>query len=252
MVAYYQRSISAWMDGTEGLDDGEYRAYDVICNLIYLNDGPIIIHESGIAGRCNQHPLRFRRNFAKLVERGKLVVGADGKISNARVESELKKIRARRVSKAANPAPTPAAPSPYPGGVDPGSAGGKANKPLKDNEPGLFADTLEKRREVSVPNGTASAVMRNPPLDLEADYYRRCRDVLGEREGGSLGTLILKAKGGNIAQARAAIETAATRGDTRQYVGAIVRGVRSGKTGNAFAALRSKLAAQQQEGETRS
>ena len=68
MVEFFQRHISAWMDGTEGLTDGEYRVYDVICNLIYLNDGPIIIHESGIAGRCHQHILTFRKNFKTLID----------------------------------------------------------------------------------------------------------------------------------------------------------------------------------------
>ena len=54
-----------------------------------------------------------------------------------------------------------------------------------------------------------------------------------------------------IAQARAAIEQASTRGDARQYVGAMIRGVRAGAKGNAFAALRQRLADNQQEGETR-
>lgn len=237
MVEYYQRTISAWMDGTESLDDGEYRAYDVICNLIYLNDGPIVMHESGIAGRCNQHPLRFRRNFEKLVALGKIVVGADGKISNARVAAELAKIRSRRGPKSANPGRTPAAPSPHPPGVERGSPGGSANKPLKTKEPTLFADPIEKRREESLPDGKASNAMQNPPLDPEADLYRRGREVLGTSAGGMIRNLLI-AKGGNVALARAAIEQASQRGDAREYVGAMVRGVKSGARGNAFANMR--------------
>lgn len=110
MVASYVHHIAAWMDGTESLPDGEYRVYHVVCELIYLNNGPIILHESGIAGRCNQHLLAFRRHLAKLVEHQKLVVGSDGKLSNRRAESELK----ARIKPQSNPPQTPARPPPDP------------------------------------------------------------------------------------------------------------------------------------------
>lgn len=236
MVAYYQRSISAWMDGTESLDDGEYRVYDVICNLIYLNDGPIVMHESGIAGRCNQHPLKFRRNFQKLVERGKLIVLEGGKITNARVESELKKIGSRKRGALPNPSRTPAEPPGGREGVRRGSPGGSSGNPLKDNEAGLFDDDLDKRRKDSplanARGAEPSAVMKDPPPDPEADYYRRGREVLGANAGGVL-TQLIRAKGGNLALARAAIEQASTRGDAREYVGAMVRNFKNGGTNEA-------------------
>jgi hypothetical protein len=235
MVAYYQRSISAWMDGTESLDDGEYRVYDVVCNLIYLNDGPIVMHESGIAGRCNQHPLKFRRNFQKLVERGKLIIRTDGKITNARVESELKKIAGRKRGATADPPRTPAPPLGGAAGVDRGLAGGSGSKPLKNQELPLSEDRVDKIRKNTIANAMASepsAVMPNPPLDPEADYYRRGREVLGANAGGVL-TQLIRAKGGNLALARAAIEQASTRGDAREYVGAMIRNNRKGGSDEA-------------------
>ena len=51
MVAWYKHDIPDWMDGTEGLDDGPYRVHHVVCQLIYLNEGPIALNEKGIAGR---------------------------------------------------------------------------------------------------------------------------------------------------------------------------------------------------------
>lgn len=81
------------------------------------------------------------------------------------------------------------------------------------------------------PNGNradeASAAMKDPPPDPEADLYRRGREVLGSSSGGMI-TQLIRAKGGNVALARAAIEQASTRGDAREYVGAMVRDNRSG------------------------
>ena len=74
MVAYYKHRIPEWMDGTEGLDDAEYRVYHVVCQLIYLNEGPISNHEVGIAGRCNMHPLKFRAVLGRLIFKKKLVM----------------------------------------------------------------------------------------------------------------------------------------------------------------------------------
>jgi len=79
----------------------------------------------------------------------------------------------------------------------------------------------------SAPSHSESAAMKDPPLDPEADFYRRGREVLGASAGGML-TQLLRAKGGNVALARAAIEQASTRGDAKQYVGAMVRGVNGG------------------------
>ena len=133
MVAFFQRHIAAWMDGTEGLSDGEYRVYDVVCNLIYLNDGPIVAHETGIAGRCRQHILTFRRNLAKLIESGKLVIENE-KITNRRTSTELGRIQSRRRNPPSDPRPTSAQSPPMSVEVAGGFAGGPADKPLKNKD----------------------------------------------------------------------------------------------------------------------
>jgi hypothetical protein len=56
----------------------------------------------------------------------------------------------------------------------------------------------------------------------EADLYRRGKAVLGPKGGGLVRKLV-KAKGGNVALARGAIEVASTKGDPREYLGAIIR-----------------------------
>lgn len=56
----------------------------------------------------------------------------------------------------------------------------------------------------------------------DAELYRRGKKILGAGAGGLIAKL-LKAKGGNIALARAAIETASTKQDPREYVGALLR-----------------------------
>lgn len=154
MVASYVHHIAAWMDGTESLTDGEYRVYHVVCELIYLNNGPIILHESGIAGRCNQHVLAFRRHLAKLVERQKLMIGTDGKLSNRRAESELKS----RLKPSSNPPPTPARPPPDPPPTPDAPPPRDAAKPLKSGKPAAGTGTLallltEENQDSELPEG---------------------------------------------------------------------------------------------------
>jgi uncharacterized protein DUF1376 len=99
MVAWFMHDIPAWMDGTEKLPDGQYRVYHVVCQLIYLNDGPITNNEHGIAGRCNQHILTYRANLKKLIDAGKLIE-IDGRLSNARAVIELERVHERRLNSA--------------------------------------------------------------------------------------------------------------------------------------------------------
>lgn len=64
------------------------------------------------------------------------------------------------------------------------------------------------------------------PLDPavpERDYFFRGREVLGKGAGGLIGKL-LKAKGGNVSLARAAIEQASQKQNPTEYVAAICRG----------------------------
>ena len=97
MVSWYKHDIPAWMDGTESLSDGAYRAYHVICQLIYLNEGGIAVNEKGIAGRCNQSIRAFRSNLEELLLANKLTL-IDGRLSNARANLELEKIAENRIN----------------------------------------------------------------------------------------------------------------------------------------------------------
>jgi hypothetical protein len=121
MVAWFKHDIPAWMDGTEGLDDGPYRAYHVICQLIYLNEGPIALNEHGIAGRCKQSIRSFRTNLKILIDSGKLSL-SDGRLSNSRAQKELEKVGDNRVNARE-------------GGIKSGEARNADTKSLKTNDP---------------------------------------------------------------------------------------------------------------------
>jgi uncharacterized membrane-anchored protein len=58
----------------------------------------------------------------------------------------------------------------------------------------------------------------------ETDLFDRGKTILGENAGGLIKNL-LKVKGGNIALARAAIETASTKQDPREYVAGCIQRV---------------------------
>jgi uncharacterized protein YdaU (DUF1376 family) len=61
------------------------------------------------------------------------------------------------------------------------------------------------------------------PSIAERDFFRRGREVLGEKAGGQIARL-LKAKGSNVALARSALELAATKEKPAEFVAAICRG----------------------------
>lgn len=71
-----------------------------------------------------------------------------------------------------------------------------------------------KGKEDAAPDGAHSD---------EADLFRRGKKLFGPKSGGLI-TELLKAKDKSIPLARAAIETAATKQDPREYIGAIIRG----------------------------
>jgi hypothetical protein len=80
------------------------------------------------------------------------------------------------------------------------------------------------RMKENTPVGEQAPALKlvEPPTP-EAELYRRGKQVLGQSAGGMIKKLVA-AKGGSIAQARAAIETASEKGDPGEYIGAIIRG----------------------------
>jgi hypothetical protein len=83
----------------------------------------------------------------------------------------------------------------------------------------------EKIREEKIePEAKASGA--DAPLDPsipERDYFLRGREVLGKGQGALIAKL-LKAKGGNVALARAAVEQSSQKQNPTEYVAAICRG----------------------------
>ena len=70
------------------------------------------------------------------------------------------------------------------------------------------------------PPGTGSSEVTDPPTP-EAELFRRGREILGSSAGGLVRRL-LTSKSDNVALARATIETASTKGDPREYLGAVI------------------------------
>ncbi len=117
---WFKHDIPAWMNDTETLDHGSYRVYHVICQLIYLHEGPIKRNERGIAGRCNMHILALRAHLNHLISSGKLTVNLDGTLDQPRTNLEIHKVRLAR---------------------------DRSNKSLKNNDPTVAAISLEESRK---------------------------------------------------------------------------------------------------------
>lgn len=68
-----------------------------------------------------------------------------------------------------------------------------------------------------------AAIAAPVPNSEETELYRRGKQILGSNAGGLIKNLI-KAKQGSFALARAAIETASTKQDAREYIGGVING----------------------------
>lgn len=157
MVAWYKHDIPAWMDGTENLDANAYRAYHVICQLIYLNEGPIAVNERGIAGRCNMHILAFRKTLDHLLTLGKLTLNPNGTLDQPRANLELEKIGLNRVHAGLG-----------------GSAPRKSLKNKGPDEASLKEKCTEKTREEETRGEQAPRV---PALVFESDWPKDFRET---------------------------------------------------------------------------
>lgn len=93
----------------------------------------------------------------------------------------------------------------------------------------------EKDTDTDISEAKASGAPA-PPLDPsipEREYFMRGREVLGKGAGGLIGKL-LKAKGGNVALARAAMEQASQKQNPTEYVAACCRDGPGAKPLTAF------------------
>lgn len=101
-----------------------------------------------------------------------------------------------------------------------------ASEPLAGcNQEAILEKEEEREKEKEI-DSVAKATGAVAPLDPsvpEREYFLRGREVLGKGAGGLIGKL-LKARGGNVALARAAIEQASQKQNPTEYVAAICRG----------------------------
>jgi len=172
---WYRHYIVDWMGGTADLDDGAYRAYHVIIQLIYQNEGAIDLHEKALAGLCKQHILSFRKNLKTLLDLGKLRL-TKGRLHNNRTRTELQSVDNLRKTRAAA------------GEVSGRSRRGRERKPLENKESARTyvqqADEQKREEKEEKRKPTANAVGRGTrlpedwkpkPEDIEA-----ARAALGE------------------------------------------------------------------------
>jgi hypothetical protein len=83
---------------------------------------------------------------------------------------------------------------------------------------------VEDKEDKEYSEANASVAIATPdPAVPEREYFLRGREVLGKGQGALIAKL-LKAKGGNVALARAALEQASQKQNPIEYVAAICRG----------------------------
>lgn len=97
--------------------------------------------------------------------------------------------------------------------------------PSPPADPTAFRSVLEPSAPPPlrlVPGGSEPSSPADPS-GAERDLFARAKVVAGANFGGQVPKLI-KAKGGNIALARAAVETASTKHNAREYLARVIRG----------------------------
>lgn len=90
---------SDWLAGTSGLTPAERGVYITLCCLIYENFGPVEHDDRRLARHCGCPKPTFRKTLDALIADGKITLGTDGMLSNARCEREIRK-RAGKSQKA--------------------------------------------------------------------------------------------------------------------------------------------------------
>ncbi|MFI0844407.1 DUF1376 domain-containing protein [Mesorhizobium sp. IMUNJ 23232] len=88
-VDYYPDEYIAGVGGA--LDAVEQGVYWMICSLIMSEGGAIEQNDRRLAGLCRMRPADIRRTVERLLERGKIHRGDDGKLFQKRAQSEVEK-----------------------------------------------------------------------------------------------------------------------------------------------------------------
>lgn len=84
-------SPDEWLAGTIGLKADQRGCYITVCCLIYSRGGPVQDDDADLSHACKVTVDKWRSIRAALVEKGKLLVTDDGKLTNKRCEIELEK-----------------------------------------------------------------------------------------------------------------------------------------------------------------
>ena len=198
--------------------------YAIILLRIYETWGPISDSVPALARRAGFRTDRTARLLATLIENGKVERTKDGKISN-HFAAEIMDQQSSKLIAARN-LKIMAAESRWRKG-ELNQQNGHAHAMHSHAERELELELLPSfpdGKEAHPQAGAPSEAKEGAPTRVSpsADYYRRGRQVLGDRSGGMLKQLI-EARG-ELALARASVETASTKGNPREYIASVIRG----------------------------
>lgn len=90
-LPWYKCNPVDLLDGIACLSSDETRAYIILINTMYAHGKPIKDSAPHVCGMTDLDPRVWKRVRASLIEKGKLVLNAEGFLTNARVELELAK-----------------------------------------------------------------------------------------------------------------------------------------------------------------
>lgn len=212
-LRWYKRDPNAALVGMRVLSCEERGAYNTVLDLIYAHDGKVIDDDRYLAGECALHVRSWRRIKNRLLDLKKIYI-EDGHVKNFRADNEvalgLSKVESARNAGLASAAKRK--------GDDSNSNDIAATDVGTVVQPNTSTSRIRKKDAALRAQGE---LIPTPP-NAETDLFRRGKEILGKNAGGFIRE-ILRAKGENIPLARAAIETAATKENPREYLGAIVR-----------------------------
>lgn len=99
-LEWYRREPVAFLGGVQGLTSKEIAVYTIVLDLIYQHGGEINNDARWIAGWIDDMgPAAVRNTIESLVDKGKIFIQDDTKISQKRAENEVKTQNERRKTK---------------------------------------------------------------------------------------------------------------------------------------------------------
>lgn len=231
MVDFYQHNIIDWEAGTKEMPFELEAFYRKLCDQIYSFTDELPDDDHLVARLTKLSVRKYRSLKNELISIGKIQV-VHGLIRNPRCTEEVTKILSlsdlmrekaakshskRRLNKENKTA----------------KVGELSSKNNETDIAGANAQALANSGTSELPLLRNGADAQNP--DPKKELFNRAIVVLGgsEKTARSLCGRLLKSKSGSIPLARAALETAATMGEPRQYIGGVLKA--NGDNGLKFA-----------------